>query len=632
MIELVKNINIVGPIEDIDKIVERYISRYDIQLEYPSKDLAVRGAVSVNAQNPYADIVLKAEKLTTIAGLIDHKDEKMSGENAVKIIAAAYETFGNRDEGRKKLEDKKDAIMAYMDMLEPFATLPFLIERLDDFKRISYRFGRMPVSNYKQFETFLFNDAEVLFVQGKSDKEYIWGAYFVPEGSRDKVDSIFSSMHFDRIDFVNAFEGKKMKGTPAEVLEEMKSRLSKISQGIDRLTADTMNAININNNELTAACTVVKSLYDVYDIKKYAAVTKRNFFIFEGWMTERDASRLEKEIEKDDKVIFVVVGDDVIASASPPTKLKNPPVIRFFEFFVRMYGMPSYHEFDPTPFIAITYTLLFGIMFGDLGQGAVLALLGFVLYKVKHMALGAIMTVIGISSMVFGVLYGSVFGFEEWIPALWRRPAEDINSTLFMAIGLGIVMIVISMLINVVVTYRSKQWGKLFFGPSGLAGLVFYSSVIGMVVSIVYGQYYFGAILVFLLIVVPLILIAFREPLTKLLEGRKKLVEGGIALFLLETFIELFEVLLTYFTNTVSFVRVGAFALSHAGMMSVVIMLSQTANGSHNLIVIILGNILVLALEGLVVGIQVLRLEFYEMFSRFFEGGGREFKSYRKTK
>jgi V/A-type H+-transporting ATPase subunit I len=272
-------------------------------------------------------------------------------------------------------------------------------------------------------------------------------------------------------------------------------------------------------------------------------------------------------------------------------------------------------------------------MFGDLGQGAALSLLGLYLYKKKGLALGAIMSIIGVSSMVFGLLYGSVFGFEDWIPALWQHPARDINSTLFFAVGIGIFLILTSMVINIVNALNQKNWGKLIFSPNGIAGIVFYGAIIGIVLAYITGYTALALTLLIVFVIVPLVLIAFREPLTSLIEGKKAHI-NGIGIFLLETIIELFEVLLTYFTNTVSFVRVGAFALSHAGMMSVVMLLSHSTTDERaiNIPVIILGNIVVMVLEGLVVGIQVLRLEFYEMFSRFFDGDGRAFNSFKKGK
>ena len=129
-----------------------------------------------------------------------------------------------------------------------------------------------------------------------------------------------------------------------------------------------------------------------------------------------------------------------------------------------------------------------------------------------------------------------------------------------------------------------------------------------------------------------LILIGFKEPLGKLVEKKADAMPKEKGMFLVTAFFELFDVLLSYFSNTLSFVRIGAFAVSHAAMMEVVLMLAGATNGgSPNWVVVVLGNIFVCAMEGLIVGIQVLRLEYYEIFSRFYAGNGREFQPFMKT-
>jgi len=129
---------------------------------------------------------------------------------------------------------------------------------------------------------------------------------------------------------------------------------------------------------------------------------------------------------------------------------------------------------------------------------------------------------------------------------------------------------------------------------------------------------------------IPVLLFVFKEPLGNLVEKRHKKMEGGKVMFFVQAFFKLFETMLSYFSNTISYVRIGAFAVSHAAMMEVVLMLSGASAGSTNWIIFVIGNIIVCGLEGLVVGIQVLRLEYYEMFSRFYKGTGREFKPFHK--
>ena len=111
-----------------------------------------------------------------------------------------------------------------------------------------------------------------------------------------------------------------------------------------------------------------------------------------------------------------------------------------------MYGLPAYHEMDPTIFIALTYTFMFGAMFGDVGQGACLVLGGIVLYVLKKLKLAVIIALAGGWSVFFGFMYGSLFGFEDVLPALWMRPMDDIMTTLLIAVAFGMGLILFAML------------------------------------------------------------------------------------------------------------------------------------------------------------------------------------------
>ena len=164
-----------------------------------------------------------------------------------------------------------------------------------------------------------------------------------------------------------------------------------------------------------------------------------------------------------------------------------------------------------------------------------------------------------------------------------------------------------------------------------MAGLVFYGSAVVSIALILNGKTLPGGIVLFIMFGVPLILIFLKEPLTALIEKKSEVMPKEKGMFVVQGLFEMFEVLLSYFSNTLSFVRIGAFAVSHAAMMEVVLMLAGAESGSPNWIVVVLGNLFVCGMEGLIVGIQVLRLEYYEMFSRFYKGSGRAFDPYTKT-
>ena len=321
----------------------------------------------------------------------------------------------------------------------------------------------------------------------------------------------------------------------------------------------------------------------------------------------------------------------------PPTKLKNQKLFKPFEMYVKMYGLPAYGEMDPTWFVAITYSFIFGAMFGDAGQGLLLFIGGLLLYKLKHIDLAGIISCAGVFSTFFGLMFGSVFGFEDLIPALWLRPVDSmttipfigkLNTVFIVAIGFGMGIILLCMVFNIINSFKMHDVEKTWFDTNAVAGLVFYGSAVLCIGLFVSGHAVPGGAVLAIMFGLPLLLIFFKEPLTNLVEKKAEVMPKEKGMFIVQGIFELFEVILSYFSNTLSFVRIGAFAVSHAAMMEVVLMLAGAENGSPNWIVIILGNLFVCAMEGLIVGIQVLRLEYYEMFSRFYKGSGRKFEPF----
>ena len=306
-----------------------------------------------------------------------------------------------------------------------------------------------------------------------------------------------------------------------------------------------------------------------------------------------------------------------------------------------MYGLPAYNEFDPTVLVAVTYSFLFGFMFGDVGQGLCLLAGGFLLYRAKKMDLAAIISCCGFFSTIFGFLFGSIFGFEDILEPLWLRPAQAmtdlpfigrLNTVFVVAVGLGMGIILFTMILNMINSIRNKETESAWFDTNGAAGLVFYGSMVTMIVLFMTGRRLPAAGILLIMFLIPLLIIFFKEPLTALVKKKAELMPKEKGMFFVQGFFELFEVLLSYFSNTLSFVRVGAFAVSHAAMMEVVLMLAGAeAGGSPNWIIVVLGNLFVCCMEGLIVGIQVLRLEYYELFSRFYHGTGREFRPYGKV-
>lgn len=636
MIEKMKFLSITGPKSDIDRVANTYLSKYEMHLENALSELStVRDLKPFIEMNPYRDLMSKSEELVKkldVNCTASHKP--MTPSEAADVIANAFSMLDDLNLQKKNLKDSKAHYKELLHTIEPFKMLNCDMKKLMNFKFIKFRFGRISHEFYNKFSKYVYENLNTVFYECDSDVDYVWGIYFVPATSSVKIDAIYSSLHFERIFIPNEYDG-----TPEEAYNEILQKIDEVTEQIKQISTKIKKKIDSIGPELLTAHNTLLALTKNHDIRKVAACTKEHgnkdndnlvFYIICGWMTLKDANAFLKDIENDPNVYCIsedVQGD---IGTKPPTKLKNPKLFKPFEMFIKMYGVPAYNEIDPTLFVAITYSLIFGIMFGDVGQGLCLVIGGALFYKLKKMNLGAIVSLAGIFSTIFGFMYGSVFGYEELIPNMWMKPMDNIMSILITAIVFGAFLIIVAMVLNIINAIKAKDYGRLFFDTNGVAGLVFYGGILACVALIFKGHALPGTIALIIMFGVPLILMFFKEPIERKLEKKQELFPEGKGMFIVTSIFEMFEVLLSYASNTISFLRVGAFALSHAAMMGVVLMLAGAEHGGGgNLLVIIIGNIVVAAMEGLIVGIQVLRLEYYEMFSRFYRGTGKEFKPYK---
>lgn len=634
MVEKMKLLHITGPKTDIDRVMDLYLSNYEIHFENAIASLNNLSNVRPFVEsNLYKEAYGKAKRLWEEFGREDlFPTEKIKPEEAERIIESTYTLTEEIVKRQEELKQERLATVKLMEEIEPFRELDYEFKKILEFQFIAYRFGRISRDYYQKLERYIHDTDHILFYECHSNEEYVWGAYFVPKMYVAEVDAVCLSFHYERIYVPDTIEG-----TPDAAYLELEQKVKGYEKEELALKNQLRETLEKHQRKLTAAYYSLQSYCENFNIRKLAVCTKpkydgngmSEYYILYGWMSERDAKRLERDIAGDELVHMMEEEVDETSIAEPPTKLKNPKIFKPFEMFVEMYGLPAYNEMDPTIFIALTYTLMFGIMFGDVGQGICLVVGGFLLYRFKKMNLAAIVAVAGIWSTVFGFMYGSIFGFEEILEPLWMRPMDNIMTTLMLAIGFGMILIIIAMVINIVNAVRAKDKGRILFSPSGISGMICYGCVVICIVLYATGHALPATGILVAAVGIPLIAIMLKEPLSNLLERKKRIFpEGSKGMYFVEAFVELFDVVLSYATNSISFVRVGAFALSHAGMMSVVMTLAGYESGSPNIIVVVLGNILVTALEGLVVGIQVLRLEYYEMFSRFYKGSGKPFQSF----
>lgn len=646
-------------------------------------------------------------------------------------------------------------------------SIPF--DEIFSCQHIKIRFGRLPVDSYNKLS--YYDDKPFIFYSFDNDDQYYWGVYFVPNEYAAECDAVFNSLYYERLYIPDSVHGTAEQ-SHAQISKTLREDMNELAEIMSEIKA-TVNRRKLYFYDIFAQ---VKFLSDTFEMRKYISVFNDVFHIV-GFVPEKEAEAFKKSFDDLPGVTATIKPCESDTRFEPPTKLKNTRFFQPFEMFVDMFGLPAYTDIDPTVFVGITYTLLFGLMFGDVGQGLCISLLGLILWRTKRMTLGRIMERIGISSTIFGFLYGSVFGYEHLLDPFYQKvfglhekPIEVLapemtNFVLIGAVGVGVVIIVIAIIINIIMGIKQRDPSRALLSQNGIAGIALYCTVlVGAVLKLVYGINIFNPAVVLLGIVLPVLLIFLRHPIAKWLKKRgaslhakkskhgeeaisvckslhgedtntpiRKLLdcsyltarfgrlprasfeklryyderlflfyiteqdeeyywgiyftpttsiretdaifnslyferlrlpsnltdlsdetladigrlmeagmaeakkastqtekkvekeEEGIGSFIIENFFEMFEVALSYITNTMSFLRVGGFVLSHAGMMAVVMTLAEMVGSGASPIVVVIGNIFVMAMEGLIVGIQVLRLEFYEMFSRFFEGNGKPF-------
>jgi V/A-type H+-transporting ATPase subunit I len=320
-----------------------------------------------------------------------------------------------------------------------------------------------------------------------------------------------------------------------------------------------------------------------------------------GWTSDVGGTSLRQALDAE-SVRYILRLTDAPTGANAPSVLSNPTWAHGFEFFARMLGTPASNEIDPTVILAVIVPLIFGFMFGDVGQGLVVMVAGMVLGRRYPML--RVLIPGGVAAIGFGLLFGSVFCREDIIPALWLHPLRAPVTILIAAGAAGVVVLSIGLLLDAVQAHWRGEAHRWWTCRAGLS--VVYLGV--LLVPFWLGGVIVAAIGMAWCILGPLAIAAERR-LAAVIHATGEFVEESLRLFV----------------NTVSFTRVGAFALAHSGLSVAVVEVATAAGPIGYWIVFILGNVLVIALEGLVVSIQTTRLMLFEFFVRFLVGKGRVF-------
>lgn len=638
-------LNLIGHIDNVDEIAKEIIISSCVQVtnavdEIQKNNFPILESNDVDAVIDYSDIKQYTsqknltdieDKINSLAEIFnvdkyynpDYVKEDYNFPNDVEELNSLYNLLKDKDVKLRELMDKDNELTNLEEAISYIENLDVNLNDILNMKYISMKYGTLPRYNMEKLKNNYENISAVVF-KVREDSEKAVVMLFIPQPVGKEVNRVLASLNFNEFAFNTTFEG-----TPKEWIEGIRQRKNEIKKEIGMMQDELLKTETDGKNNVKKYYSRLIMEYKIEELKASIACSNKYFYLT-GWVPSYKKKKLEKLISKYEKKSMMVFkkAEEVKEDIEPPTCLKNGYFIRPFEAIVRLYAVPSYNELDPTAFLGLTYMLLFGAMFGDVGQGLVLFLIGEFLYRVKKRPnFGGVIARLGVSSMIFGFVYGSVFGNENLIKALVIKPMEQINTVLISAVVLGVGLLVIGYIYNLINSYKRKDIENGLFSKNGAAGLCFFLLLLFIVYTKVLNvKTIIPSSVLILILIILLIVIMLKEPLANLIQG-KPLYSEPAADYYVESGFGVLETLLSIFSNTISFIRVGAFAINHVGLFMAFETISKMmSNHAGSVAMLVLGNIVIIGLEGLIVFIQGLRLEYYELFSKYFVGEGYEYE------
>ncbi|MCG6940254.1 MAG: ATPase [Thiohalocapsa sp.] len=586
--------------------------------ERPPESQALAGVPGREYREHYRQAATRLDKIAKLVDVpatppitqlhVVHPDELA----AVGILLRErWEEASRFEESFRRLDDEERFIRDQEASLANFANLKIDLGKLRSKTRfLDFYVGMVPRENVSRLQGavqladhLLFNYLE----RGDSAHVIIVG----PRGEGEaELSSVLTSAGFQALPIPSDIAGMD----PARKREELQTRRAELAGQRETLRTELTQWGREHHETLVDARRTLLLAEPFVNLGP-AVHSAGHLAMLAGWVPARAVAKLDDRLGASLALPF----DMTVRNPRPderalvPTVPARSPLLAPFTTLVKQYGIPQYGEIDPTPLFAVTFLLMFGMMFGDVGHGAVIALTAF-LFRRKLKGFAWLGIALGLSSMLFGFVFGSVFGVEDWLPALWMSPLHDPILMLKVALGWGIAFIIVACLLGI---YNRVVTGNIegaIFAPHGAVNLLFYLGFLvggyGLATAGRFGW-------------VPML--AVVGALSALAVYQWRHLTGPIAEKALIVFIETLDTVIVYLSNTLSFLRVSAFSLNHAALAIAIFTLADMLGTVGTVITLILGNLFILVLEGGIVMIQVMRLEYYEGFSRYFSGDGHEF-------
>jgi len=626
---------------EYEESVSKYIASLEC-VELISHGMEVSTREEVNMALRYERIVDRSKVLIeSISSLINGEEEDKKGfieriKGAFTVEKKVETKVLNKDEVSKIIDEFESMLTDYTQRVDKlsrrstflkdikvyvqlFAKYDLPVDIMGDFTHLFIRAGLLPIQNLPLLKDYLKPYNVVLNVYEGIRKDY----FIILAGSiedKDEILNYLSILNFEEIRFPEDF-----KGNASEVLQHIDSELATIKVEAKELYKDLINFAE----DLMGYQRFFKYYKEIYS----SLVFTKNLAIFKGWILEDKYEELVKGVRELIGEKFYIEYEDPHEEDNPPTYLSNPGILRRFELLTRKRGAPNYFEFDPTPIFTALFLVMYGIMFGDVGGGLILMSIGLLLYKLKKPLLGLsyrainnlgfILSSAGFMAIIFGFLYGESFLLP--MTPMWIKPIKNTIEISIIAIVFGLIQLVIGLILNIAVDIKNGEYFEAVLSWKGLAGLIYYIVGIYLAINFITGGMTLTVfiredLLPFTLLEIILLTLVYLKPTIENImhsEGKPlpiTLVEG------LQEFIEMF---ITYLTNSVSYIRLGAFAIAHGALGEAALVFAGLVGFLPSYI---LFNVIAIVIEGFAAGIQSIRLLYYEFSTKFYRNEGRLFK------
>ena len=560
------------------------------------------------------------DRLVALLGDPPHADTEpllvLRREQLVEIdqwLADAWKQCTPCEEDLHQIEDDYQELHHLEQSLHDFAGLDIDLSRLQGgHAHLDMRIGSVPSDNLARLRDVLeLSNHLILNVAGEGETLRILVA-----GRREDaavLDSVLHAAAFQPLIIPESFHDN-----PEALREELGNRRAELDRKCEQLRGQLANWLDTNHRQFLRARQLLVAA-EPYVSLHGAARSRGTLAALQGWIRAAHLPDVEARLSESLSLPFVLESREPRADERHlvPVPVQNHGLLSPFAVLVQQYGVPRFGEFDPTILFAVTFAGMFGMMFGDIGHGAIILLTGIALHR-KIGTFTYLFVLAGASAMLFGWLYGSIFGVEHWLHPLWIAPMSDPIYMLTVALAWGVAFLTLGSVIAIANRLLSGDQVGALFGPGGLFSLILYLSLLGGLINLAQGDGFPPAAT--LVIVATLILLTGYQ-------WQSSDTPYGERIF--TTLIETFEIVNGYIASSLSFLRVAAFSLNHVALSLAVFTLADSMGTIGHWVTLVLGNLFIIVLEGVIVAIQTLRLEYYEGFSRYFYGDGTPFRPLR---